>query len=167
MPEAELLTIFAELALGVAGFSGVIVAIGPKQHAWHILDKLRVGSLLVLVIQVVVCALLPLGLYSAKIDTPQIWLFSSLLLFLTSAQWPFRMRLILKSAKSYRGFKSPTIFFVLNSMEAIAIVVLILNIFVFQDAWPHVLALGVLLTIAFLTFFELLMISMQNPDASA
>ncbi|MEP5567586.1 MAG: hypothetical protein ABJN62_07120 [Halioglobus sp.] len=166
MQDADLLTVFSELALGVAGFSGVIVALGQKQSAWQLLDKLRVSFLLFNALIVVIFSLLPLGLASANMDTTYIWLYSSLLFVLMFAHMPFSFRIFVKSANKYDGFKSAKLHYLNMGIQIVAVVLLLLNVSYFREAWPHVLSLGLILLLTFIVFFELLIISMgQRGDS--
>jgi len=63
----------AEIALGLAGFSGVVVAVSdrPVQHERS--DSLRILSLLTLSLGGLVLALLPSGLALAEVSWATIW----------------------------------------------------------------------------------------------
>lgn len=167
MQSADLLTVLAELALGVAGFSGVIVALGQKQRTWQLLDKLRISFLLFNALIVVVFSLTPLGLFSADVDTGYVWLISSSLFLATFVHVPFSYRALVRSARSYDGFKSAQIHYMNQAIQVIAAIMLVLNVLYFREVWPHVLSLGLILLLAFIVFFELLIILMGVPDQSA
>jgi hypothetical protein len=167
MQDAEILTVFAELALGVAGFSGVIVALGQKQSTWQLLDKLRISFLLFNALLVVIFSLFPLGLSSASMEPQNIWFYSSLLFVLVFIHIPFSARALVKSAYNYDGFISAKLHYLNISIQGFAVVVLVTNISYFREAWPHLLSLGLILLLTFIIFFELLIISMGPRGQSS
>ena len=134
MPEADLLTIIAEIALGIAGFSGVIVAIGPKRKKWQRLDKVRIGALLINVFLVLIFALIPLGFHSAGLAPADIWFYSGVLYLITLIHIPFRTNLTMESAQDYDGFKSYGIGYAIIVSEAVAAGLLLFNVLDIREA---------------------------------
>lgn len=158
MPEADLLTIFAEIALGLAGFAGVIAALGPRTKSWQLLDRYRIIALLLNSFLVLIFALVPLGLATAKLEEPNIWFYSSLVYLLFLLHVPFKFRAVFSAARTYEGFASFPIGCTLLVIELSSALLLLLNVTNYKTAWPHVLALGVILTTGFFIFAELLVI---------
>lgn len=68
----SLLTI-AELALGLAGFSGVILVFGGLPDRMHPLDSIRVRLLLSMSLGAMVLALLPFGMQLFSLGETSIW----------------------------------------------------------------------------------------------
>jgi hypothetical protein len=69
----------AQIALGIAGFSGVVVAVAdrPAQQQQTRADSLRILSLLVVSLGALVLALLPSGLALAHVPRASIWRLGS------------------------------------------------------------------------------------------
>ncbi|MGR9089819.1 MAG: hypothetical protein ACU85U_04475 [Gammaproteobacteria bacterium] len=158
MPEADLLTIIAEIALGLAGFAGVIAALGPRNRSWQILDRLRIIALLLNSFLVLIFALVPLGLAAAKIEESDIWIYSSTAYLLFLLHVPFKFRAIFSAARTYDGFKSFPIGYTILTVELSGAVLLLANVGIYKTAWPHIAALGIILITGFFIFAELLVI---------
>ena len=158
MAEADLLTIIAEIALGLAGFAGVIAALGPRQRRWQLLDRLRIIALLLNSFLVLIFALVPLGLAAAKFEEKEIWFYSSLVYILFQFHIPFKFRAIFRSVEGYKGFASLPIGYTILAIELSGAGLLMLNVVSLKAAWPHILTLGIVLTTGFFIFAELLVI---------
>ena len=78
MDPAETLVGITEVAVALAGFTGVVVAFGSRREgAWHPGDKLRLGFLLEASLTAAGFALFALLLISAKLQTSIIWIVCS------------------------------------------------------------------------------------------
>ncbi len=78
MELTELLIGIAEIAIAMAGFTGVVVAFGSRsQGAWHPGDRLRLAFLLEASLTAAGFALASLWLYTALGDAPWTWRVSS------------------------------------------------------------------------------------------
>jgi hypothetical protein len=83
MPEADALLTLAEIALGLAGFTGVIVVFGRDPKApWHPLDSYRVVRMLSSSLAALFFSLLPEGLRATGMPTVWTWRLSSALLLI-------------------------------------------------------------------------------------
>jgi hypothetical protein len=71
------LTTFAELFIGIAGFSGIVVALSGTSVAWDPLDRFRVISLLLSALGGAVFAAVPLILIDGGASLERTWLFAS------------------------------------------------------------------------------------------
>jgi len=63
----------AEVGIGLAGFSGIVVAFIHRKGVMTTLDKLRLGVLLSAAFGAVFLALLPFALLSFHLDDPRLW----------------------------------------------------------------------------------------------
>ena len=77
----------AEVALGIAGFGGVVVAFRDRSHGWHPADSARVLSLLLTSFGALFLSLLPSGLALAHITSPTIWRVGSACMILILILW--------------------------------------------------------------------------------
>jgi len=73
----EGLQTIAEVAVGIAGFGGIIVAITRNRDEWESWDEIRIWGVLVPSISAVLLALLPLGLSSAGLASDALWRVAS------------------------------------------------------------------------------------------
>jgi len=158
MAEADLLTVLAEIALGLAGFAGIIAALGPRKNPWQLLDRLRIIALLVNSFLILIFALVPLGLAAAKFNEADLWFYSSLVYLLFQLHIPFKFRAIFRSVEGYEGFASLPIGYAILTIELLGAALLLLNVAILKVAWPHILALGIVLITGFFIFAELLVI---------
>ena len=79
MDVSETLIGLAEIAVALAGFTGVVVAFGSRsQGAWHAGDRLRLAFLLEASLSAAGFALLGLLLFSTQLSSAVAWSLSSL-----------------------------------------------------------------------------------------
>jgi hypothetical protein len=90
----------AQIALGIGGFSGVVVAVSDRPAHQERSDSLRILSLLGVSLGALVLALLPSGLALAEVPRASIWRVGSAMATVGSLAWasyfPRRMRLLPK-----------------------------------------------------------------------
>ena len=67
----------AEVGIGLAGFSGIVVAFLHRKGNMTTLDRIRLGILLSAAFGAVFLALLPFGLLSVHLDGPMLWVTAS------------------------------------------------------------------------------------------
>lgn len=86
----------AQIALGIAGFSGVVVAVSDRPANEERSDSLRILSLLLVSLGALVLALLPSGLALADVSRAWTWRVGSAACVVGSLAWavyfPRRMR---------------------------------------------------------------------------
>jgi hypothetical protein len=77
---ANALLTFAQLAIGLAGFSAILVALSGKPHQWTHVDAFRIRNILAFSFQSVFLALVPfvLAFFAAPVST--VWQVSLLIL---------------------------------------------------------------------------------------
>lgn len=77
MDHFDSLVIIAELALGIAGFSGVVVALGAQPGAWAKVDRLRLATLLATGLGALLVVLIAMMLLMLNIAETVVWRISS------------------------------------------------------------------------------------------
>ncbi len=82
MDQFDAMTIIAELALGIAGFSGVIVALSSRPGEWSRVDRLRLATLLATGLGALFLVLFAMMLIMLQVDIDLVWRISSLLMAL-------------------------------------------------------------------------------------
>jgi hypothetical protein len=97
----DALTTLAELFIGIAGFSGIVVALSGASVASDPLDRFRVLALLMLALGGAVFAVLPLILSDAGLSLERTWMFASgaySAYFALVVAWTVHQRMILPAA---------------------------------------------------------------------
>lgn len=82
MEQIDALVYIAELALGIAGFSGVVVALGTRPGVWPMVDRLRLATLLVSGLGALFLVLIAMMLLMLNIGDTFVWRISSCLMAL-------------------------------------------------------------------------------------
>jgi len=80
---SALLTV-AQVAIGVAGFSAILVALSGKPHQWTAVDAFRIRNILALSFQSVFLSLVPFVLAFFSLPEPSVWKVSLLILALAT-----------------------------------------------------------------------------------
>ncbi len=82
MDQFDAMTVIAELALGIAGFSGVVVALGSRPGKWPRVDRLRLATLLATGLGALSLVLFAMMLIMLEVDIDLVWRISSFLMAL-------------------------------------------------------------------------------------
>jgi len=77
---ASALLTFAQLAIGLAGFSAILVALSGKPHQWTPVDAFRIRNILAFTFQSVFLSLTPFVLAFFSLPEPTVWQVSILIL---------------------------------------------------------------------------------------
>ena len=77
VPEADALFTIAEVAVGITGFSGIVLAISHRPGALDPFDASRIFLLLAAGVATIVVSLFPVGLHAAGVASGSIWRWSS------------------------------------------------------------------------------------------
>ncbi len=77
MNGSEALSAVAQLALGLAGFTGIVVVFGRQPGRLRPVEVYRLANLLAISCEAMFLALLPFGLYYAGLQEESLWRFSS------------------------------------------------------------------------------------------
>ena len=80
---SALLTV-AQVAIGVAGFSAILVALSGKPHQWTSVDAFRIRNILAFSFQSVFLSLVPFVLAFFSLPEPSVWKVSLLILALAT-----------------------------------------------------------------------------------
>ncbi len=73
METAESLTTFAELAMALAGFTGLLTAFQRKQMSWSDQERFRIRMLLMVCFGILACALAPKAFVDSAIGEELMW----------------------------------------------------------------------------------------------
>jgi hypothetical protein len=74
----------AQVAIGVAGFSAILVALSGKPHLWTPVDAFRIRNILAFSFQSVFLSLVPFALTFFSLPEPTVWRVSLLILVIAT-----------------------------------------------------------------------------------
>jgi hypothetical protein len=75
---------FAQVAIGLAGFSAILVALSGKPHQWKPVDAFRIRNILAFTFQSVFLSLTPFVLAFFSLPESTVWQFSLLILAIST-----------------------------------------------------------------------------------
>ena len=75
---------FAQIALGLAGFSAILVALSGSPHEWKPVDAYRIKNMLTFCFQAIFLALVPALLTLLSVPEPELWRISLIVLAATT-----------------------------------------------------------------------------------
>jgi len=141
-----------EVAIGLAGFAGIVAAIRHRDlSSWVAQDRLLLRILLVASAMSVVFAWLPALLSEAGINAPALWQISSLVLFIWQiSAWIYRGR---QGRRLNIDRVLPKYTFVWN---AAFLLLQVVNVYL-GLSWPFLLGVANILAGAFMVFLVLLL----------
>jgi hypothetical protein len=162
MDEGSILTTAVEVAIAIAGFSGIVVVLGPR-HArdWPETARLLLSALLLMAIAIVAFGFLPLLLGAAGVSE-RLWPIASALhavylLCITAHRIRGRMRLPRDQRRI--TVQEPVAGAVLATAVVGAFALQVANVFWLQTPWPYLAAI-VLMVLAALGVFAALLWSL-------
>ena len=168
MGASDALGTIAEIAIAVAGFSGVAAVLGRRsQGEWTPLDVFRLRALLLSSFSIVVFCFLPIVLDLTALAPSQIWALSSGA-WLTWIAFTFALR-ISQVRRATAGTGDPIERRYAGFLTSIGLAALLLhgaNLIIFRVEWPYVAAAICLLIAPFSYFFRLLR-TILRTDADA
>ncbi len=153
--EAEgILTALAEVAIAIAGFSGIVVVLDRSDQPWSELDRARFTMLLNISLSCVFWSFFPILLHVAELPPASIWFWSS-------ASWLVYMLISLGNRLRHRpGLgDDPSVKAILAFMFvglALCVAAQVANVGWLRAPWPHVLAVLQGLLVACIFFVRLL-----------
>ncbi len=157
MEAASTLEVIAEIAIAIAGFSGVVTALSIRTSQWTELDKVRLRTLLQASFGTVLFSLLPLVLFSTTLGKPTIWVIvsSAWLIYMGVSTIPFVLGAVRKSSSVPDGLGRLPIALFLGIVGSV-VVVQALNVAILRAAWPHLTAMLVGLIASSVAFLRLI-----------
>ncbi len=160
----DVLVTTAEVAIGLAGFSGIVAAVigGRASVRWSPGQKIRLTELLRTSFGAVVFSLFPLILLSAGVSNSTSWLVASLTWLgymgvAIALQVP-RIRAIWPEARA----ESPRTIYALLTILAASVSLQLFNVVFLRVAWPHLVTILGSLIVGFVMFVRLLFLLMED-----
>lgn len=160
------LSIFAEVSVALAGFSGIVIAFGRRSlGALTQLELRRLANLFVFSGSVLLLALLGMSLlHLVPADSSSLWRSASALVFVFGTFWMIMdARRVSRLAPTERADVKGYILYPFMAAGVAALVLQLVNVLLFHEAWPFFLAL--VLAIAFALQQFILLVRMAFRDA--
>ncbi len=155
--EAEgILTTLAEVAIAIAGFSGIVVALQNRALVWSETDKMRFSMLLQVSFEGVAFSLIPIVLYLMHLSEPLVWRWSSgLWLVCIAGMLAYRARQVLRVAAPGADTSNAVWGFIFVIFCA-SVLLQVANVAWLLASWPHVVTVILGMLVAFVFFVRLL-----------
>ena len=155
MDPSGILTTSAEISIAIAGFSGIVLAIGPRNSGeWPQSSRSVLSTLLVSTAATFVFCFVPLLVASAQLQERAIWLASSFLHFsyLTGIA-SFRFY---QSRRTSSGDHPVSTFYMFVLITLCVMVLQLINAVLLRAAWPYFVAIVAMNLASFIAFAVLL-----------
>jgi hypothetical protein len=163
----EALSAIAEVGLGLAGFTGILVALGRSQAAFSRPEMLRLLLLLVSSLGAVFLALLPFALHESGVEGAACWRLSSVLLAaFTSSSLAYLGYRIQQHRGEFGELFSTAVFVIVTTGSILIVVLQLVNavgVGAPPRSGPYLFGLLWLLFIASLQFARILFV--RRPGA--
>lgn len=156
---SEALSSAIEVAIAIAGFSGIVAAVGRRGAGeWTPADQLRLRMLLTASGVSGAFAFFPFILLDTGLDPSLVWRVGSA----TQSVWLVAIRFYRRRQAIRMGatFEAPHTLFLVVYLATIG--VLVLNAAVLAQPWPYVVGVVYQLSVAFMTFVQLLLDSWHS-----
>jgi hypothetical protein len=155
--EAEaILTTLAEVAIAIAGFSGIVVALQNRTVVWSETDKLRFTMLLQVSFECVVFGFVPIVLYLMHLSEPVVWRWSSgLWLVYIACMVAYRVPQVLRVSAPGSDTSKAALGF-LFIVFCTSVLLQVANVVWLRVPWPHVVTVMLGMLSAFVFFVRLL-----------
>jgi hypothetical protein len=152
-----LLATFASLGVALAGFSGIVVALGGHPRGqWSSRDRYLLSGLLTSSGGSVLLSILPLVLASSQLAERTIWVVSSAsAVGLQAGLFAVRLRNISRVAEVWK--REPFVLVAAYGGGVAFMMVELVNCIWLRTAWPHVATIGWHLGISFTVFVRLVL----------
>ena len=161
----ETLSIFAEVAVALAGFSGIVIAFARRSlGALSPLESRRLYNLYFASGLVLLSSLLGISLLHAEpLEAPFLWRGGSTLVLIFGIPWIFfDWHKVRGLEEAERADVKAYIFYPFIIIGILFLILQILNVFVLGQSWPFFVALVFLIAFAFQQF--ILMVRMGFHD---
>jgi hypothetical protein len=166
--EAEsILIALAEVAIAIAGFSGIVVALQRRSEAWPSFDRRRFLLLLEISLSCVFFSLIPILLNLSGASESAVWRYTSgiwLLYILVSLG--YKIPQLLRDPSVGGDDFSKAVAAISAATVLVNIAVQVANVGWLASAWPHVLTIMMGMLLSCVLFVRLLR-GIMGPKVSA
>ena len=157
------LSIFAEVSIALAGFSGIVIAFGRRsQRALTPLEVRRLTNLFACAGGVLLMSIVDISLLHAMVDRDLFWsIISGVLLVLGSTWLVYDWVRIGRLDAAEREQVSRYILYPFNAAAVLLLMLQILNVAVLNQSWPYFLALAYAIAFALQQFILLVRMGLR------
>ncbi len=147
------LTATTEVAIGMAGFAGIVVAIRRVNVSeWDASERIMLETLLGLCASATFFSLMPIVLFNAQLTDETIWRVGSFLMLSVAVFMAiYRYRQTIKIGSEF-NLPLP-----MRIVALFMLAILLANVVLLETAWPYLVGVLVLLANAFVVFLVLLL----------
>lgn len=163
-PQAAL-SIFAEISVALAGFSGIVIAFGRRPvAALSPLEMRRLSNLFILSGLALFLSLLGVSLmHLALVDEGLLWRIGSGVIFILATPWlVWDVMRVRKLEQSEKAAVNPLLLVTFDSLALLMLLLQLANVVFISAAWPFFLALVLTIGGAFQQFVLLVRMSFSN-----
>lgn len=169
MPSTDVLSLLAELATAIAGFSGIVAVFGRRSAGrWRPAERARLVGLLYTSLVAALFSVLPLVLLSVPVSEPTCWRVLSPLLAASLVRPIVSMLQIISETQitpiNERESSIAMSWFLIVG-NGCAIAVLLVNAIVWSMAWPYLAGILWALVNAAVLFTRLVIIPLSSPTS--
>jgi hypothetical protein len=156
--EAEgILTALAEVAIAIAGFSGIVVALKRRGEAWSESDKTRFSVLLQISLSCVFWSFTPIVLYLVNTSAVSVWGWSTgIWLMFVLGGIAYRLPRIRRATSLDAEPPARVVMALMIGVLVISVAAQVANVGWLRTSWPHVLAILLSLLLSSILFVRLL-----------
>ncbi|MGI9327437.1 MAG: hypothetical protein ACR2PZ_19620 [Pseudomonadales bacterium] len=169
MPDPhETLSIFAEIAIALAGFSGIVIAFGQRSmESLSPLEMRRLSNLFTLSGMLLCCSLLGASLLHLNIAEPSLfWRWASAAVFLVGTPWLIRdVVKVTRLEQAERAQVNLALLTFFNTLAVCMLVLQLINTVRIKEPWPFFLALTLITAGAFQQFILLVRMRIQQRSS--
>jgi len=169
MDPQDALTTVAEIAIAIAGFSGIAAVLGRRgQGDWELGDVFHLRLLLRSSFSTVIFCFVPIVLSSASVAAEKTWALSSgaWLVYFVSIILPISLGGARRVAKVTGERVERNYAAILVFLGAGLVVLHTANVVAVREAWPYLAALVATLVMPFIQFLRLLRGVLQSTGAA-
>jgi hypothetical protein len=161
----DTLAVFAEVAIALAGFSGIVIAFGRRSFgSLSVLEVRRLSNLFTLSGMTLGASLLVMSLLHTPLaQSDQFWATCSAVMFILSSIWvAWDMVKVGRLDETSRSGVSTPLLVVFYGLAIVGLALQVANTFAIRASWPFFLALTLLTAGAFQQFILLVRMGMRE-----
>jgi len=156
----DVIPVFAEVAIAITGFSGVVSIFGGSAGERSEIDLTRLFSLLTASLSAFIFCLIALALIASSVSEETTWQIVSAMVALERMAWIFRFSKVRKLFVASRQFAAFYYFFFVGSI--VVVILSVMNSVLIEDAWPFLWSIVWYLVESSFVFVRLVLIPVRH-----
>lgn len=161
------LSIFAEVSVAIAGFSGIVIAFGHRSaSAFSKLEIRRLSNLFTLSGLALTISLTGVALLHLNLPDPSVlWRWGSAIVFVLAAPWlAWDLAKVSRLEKAEKAGVNSFVLLTFNTLAFAMLILQLINSILIMESWPFFLALVLIIVGAFQQFILLVRMELPNND---